>query len=120
MLLGMKSEKIGFLLRSSASSLQLRAALQKGVEYTSRLTETQREVAELQSQYKTVTQEQNRVRNSLDKVPANTPLQKRYLEKLDKQETEIEKLQAQIEEKQRREKEQRKELEQYLAGLTVE
>ncbi|HEY7308616.1 MAG TPA: DUF4139 domain-containing protein [Gemmataceae bacterium] len=119
-LLSMKGPKIGLLMRSSASSPQLRAALQKGVEYTDRLTETQREVAELQSQYQTVTQEQNRVRTSLDKVPANTPLQKRYLEKLDKQETQIEKLQAQIEEKQRKEKEQKKELEQYLAGLTVE
>jgi hypothetical protein len=119
-LLGMKGEKIAFLIHSSVSSPKLREALQKGVEYTNRLTDTQRELADLRSQFQAVGQEQNRVRTSLDKVPANTPLQKRFLEKLDKQETQIEKLQAQIEEKRRKEKEQRKELEQYLAGLSVE
>ncbi len=45
---------------------------------------------------------------------------KRYLEKLDKQETQIETLQTQIAEKQEMEKKQQKELEQYLVGLSVE
>jgi hypothetical protein len=71
-------------------------------------------------QYRAVTADQGRVRSSLEKVPANTALQKRYLEKLDQQETQIEKLQARIDETNAREKKERKELEQYVEKLTVE
>lgn len=120
MLLTMNEEKIGLLAGGGVISPKVREALRKAKEYKNRLTDTQREVAELQHQFEAVTQEQNRVRTSLEKVPANTPLQKRYLEKLDKQETQIEKLQAQLEEKRQKQKQQQKELEQYLAGLTLE
>jgi hypothetical protein len=116
----MNANRIGLLARGTVVSPKLHEALQKAIEHHQRLTDTQRDLAQLQAQFQAVTKEQERVRTSLDKVPANTPLQKRYLEKLDKQETEFEKLQAQIEEKQQKEKQQQKELEQYLAGLTVE
>lgn len=49
-----------------------------------------------------------------------TAVYKRYLEKFDKQETEIEQLQARIKEAQQAEHQQRKEYEAYLTGLTVE
>jgi hypothetical protein len=119
-LLALNSSGIELLARGTVVSPKLREMLQKAMEYKSRVTVTQRDLADLRTQFQAVTKEQERVRSSLDKVPANTPLQKRYLEKLDKQETEFEKLQAQIEEKQQKEKQQQKELEQYLAGLTVE
>ena len=45
---------------------------------------------------------------------------KRYLEKFDQQETEIETLQAEIKAKQASEKAQHKEYEDFLAGLTVD
>jgi hypothetical protein len=67
-----------------------------------------------------VTQEQMRVRNSLEKVPANTPLHKRYLEKLDKLETDIETLQAKMKEAKEKEKKVNADYIGYVEGLTVE
>jgi hypothetical protein len=119
-LMGMDDATIGQLLRSSVASPKLREALRQIIEYKTRLGDTQRELGDLRSQYQTVTEDQSRVRSSLDKVPANTALQKRYLEKLDQQETQIEKLQARIGEMTAKEKTQRKEMEQYVEKLTVE
>jgi hypothetical protein len=119
-LTAMNTDRIGLLARGTVISPKFHEALQKAIEHHQRLTDTQRDLAQLQAQFQAVTKEQERVRTSLDKVPANTPLQKRYLEKLDKQETQFEKLQTQIEEKQQKEKQQQKELEQYLVGLTVD
>jgi len=119
-LYGMNEDKYQLLVRATVVSPKLREALKHTDERMNRLTDTKREQAQLQTQLLTVTQEQVRIRSSLDKIPANSALQKRYLEKLDKQETQIEKLQAQIEEKQEAAKKQQKELEQYLAELTVE
>jgi uncharacterized protein YlxW (UPF0749 family) len=47
-------------------------------------------------------------------------LHKRYLEKLDKLETEIETLQAKIKDNRAKEKKQEAEYEKYLEGLNVE
>ena len=94
--------------------------MRKIIDYKNRLSDTQKEKGRLRSEFTDVTQEQNRVRTSLEKVPANTDLHKRYLEKLDKLETDIEMLQAKIKENQEQEKEQEAAFEKYLGALTVE
>jgi hypothetical protein len=119
-LYGMNEDRYKLLVRATVASPKLREALRQTEERTTRLTDTRGELARLQTQLQAVTQEQNRIRTSLDKVPANSALQKRYLEKLDKQETQIEKLQTQIEEKQETAKKQQKEVEEFIAGLSVE
>jgi hypothetical protein len=63
---------------------------------------------------------QTRVRSNIEKLPTTSGAYKRALEKLDKQEAQIDKLQMQIEQKQEEEKKQTQEYEDYLAGLTVE
>ena len=62
----------------------------------------------------------DRLRANLDRLPPTSAAYKRYLEKFDTQETEIEKLQAEIKKQQDAEKAQQKEYEDYLAGLSVE
>jgi hypothetical protein len=119
-LMAMDDATVGGLLRSSAASPKLREALRQLIDYKARLAAMQRELDDLGLQYRAVTADQGRVRSSLEKVPANTALQKRYLEKLDQQETQIEKLQGRIDETNAREKKERKELEQYVEKLTVE
>ncbi|HZV03569.1 MAG TPA: DUF4139 domain-containing protein [Gemmataceae bacterium] len=119
-LLQMNSTAIELFVRSTAASPKLRDELRKVVEYKQRLSDTEKELRRLRSQFNDVTQEQNRVRTSLDKVPAGTGLHKRYLEKLDKLETEIESLQKEIKVNQEKEKKQDAEFEKYLAELTVE
>jgi hypothetical protein len=109
-----------WLARHAAASPKLREAVEKLIEHKRKLDAAQRELALVRTQYTDVSQEQTRVRTSLDKVPANTGLHKRYLEKLDKLETDIEMLQAKIKEGQEKEKKQQAEYVSYIEGLTVE
>jgi DNA repair exonuclease SbcCD ATPase subunit len=74
----------------------------------------------MEKQLKAITDYQTRIRANLDKVPPSSAAYKRYLEKFDQQETEIEKLQKQIADKLEAEKTKRAAYEDYLAGLTVE
>ena len=65
-----------------------------------KLTDTQRDLAQAQAQLKEITDDQTRLRANFEKMPPTSAAYKRYLEKFDKQETEIEKLQADIKAKQ--------------------
>ncbi len=109
-----------WLARNAKASPKVREAVEKLIEHKRKLDAALREVSVLQMEYNAVSQEQTRVRNSLDKVPPNTPLQKRYLEKLDKLETEIETLQAKMKEAQGKEKKVNADYVGYIEGLTVE
>jgi hypothetical protein len=112
--------KTALFLRSDVVSPKLKEALRQAAAHTGRLTDSRRELAELEERLKAITDDQARLRANLDKLPATSAAHKRYLEKFDKQETQIEALQAKIEEKKAEEKQRQKELEQFLAGLTVE
>ena len=63
---------------------------------------------------------QVRLRANLKEMPSTAAAYKRYLEKFDKQETQIEKYQADIKKLQGQEHEKRKEFEAFLAQLNVE
>ena len=84
------------------------------------LLKTRREIQELERQLTAITADQGRLRANLREVPATSAAYKRYLEKFDTQETQIEKLQADIKKLRETEKGQQKAYEEYLAGLTVE
>jgi hypothetical protein len=107
-------------LGSKTASEPLKEALRKAIAYRTRLADTGRGVAHLEQKLKAITDDQARLRANLEKVPPASAAYTRYLEKFDKQETEIEKLQAEIEQKRETESEQRKEYEDFLAGLSVE
>jgi chromosome segregation ATPase len=111
---------VRIFLRSSVPSPRLKEALEKIIALKGRLTDTQRELAQAQEQLKGIAEDQTRLRANLEKVPATSAAYKRYLEKFDQQETEIEKLQAEIKSKQASEKTQRKDYEDFVAGLNVE
>jgi septal ring factor EnvC (AmiA/AmiB activator) len=98
----------------------LKSALQKVIAFRHRLAETGREVAHLEQKLKAITDDQVRLRTNLEKVPPASAAYKRYLEKFDTQETEIEKLQTEIEQKHEAERLQRKEYEDFMVGLSVE
>jgi hypothetical protein len=119
-LLSTPDDLVQFLLRSDVPSAAVKEALRKALEHRARLAATRQEVAEREKQLKAITDDQARLRANLDKLPPTSAAHKRYLEKFDKQETEIEKLQAGIGEKQEKEKVQQKEFEDFLKELTVE
>jgi hypothetical protein len=119
-LAGTADDTVRIFLRSRVPSPRLKEALEKIIALKGRLTDTQRELAQAQEQLKGITEDQTRLRANLEKVPPTSAAYKRYLEKFDQQETEIEKLQAEIKSKQASEKAQRKEYEDFVVGLNVD
>ena len=94
--------------------------LAKAVELRTKHATTQREIAELDRQYKEISTDQGRLRANLKELPPTAAAYKRYLEKFDLQETEIEKLQASLKTMRTTEEQQRKDYEAYLIALEVE
>jgi hypothetical protein len=113
-------EQLRFFLNAPATSPKVKEALQKALELRGALAKTQREIQEQERQLKTITEDQGRLRANLRETPPTAAAYKRYLEKLDKQETEIEQLQQEIKKLQATEHQQKKEYESFLANLTVE
>jgi hypothetical protein len=113
-------EKIRFFMRSTVSSPKVKEALKKAVDLKSSVGQAQGERLQLDNQLKAIKEDQTRMRANLEKLPNTSAAYKRYLEKFDVQETEIEKLQKQIKELQETEKKLLKEYESYLVSLTVE
>jgi hypothetical protein len=74
----------------------------------------QNDVNELERQLKVITDDQARLRANLKEMPSTAAAYKRYLEKFDKQEVEIEKLQGDIEKQRKVVFNQNKEFEDYL------
>jgi hypothetical protein len=107
-------------LNSSVTSAPVKDGLQKAIALRQKLADTQNEIAQLQGQLKAITDDQVRLRANFERLPPSSAAYKRYLEKFDTQETEIEKLQAQVKKLQDTEKGQRSEYDGYLAALTVE
>jgi hypothetical protein len=113
-------QAVRFFLRSAVPSPALKTALDRLLALKAKLADTQRELAQAQELLKGITDDQTRIRANLEKVPPTSAAYKRYLEKFDQQETEIEKLQAEIKAKQASAKGQAKEYEDFIAGLNVE
>ena len=78
------------------------------------------EVSHIQAELKVILEDQERLRQDLKIVPANSAVHKRYLEKFDKQETQIEEYQAQVKKLQGVEEKQRKEFEDFLANFSAD
>jgi hypothetical protein len=74
---------------------------------------------ELQTRHKELSDDQSRVRENLKILSKDSTTYKRFLEKFEKQETQIEDLQAQIRQSQTTIDRQRKEYDDYLNNLTV-
>ncbi len=84
------------------------------------MNKTQREIAEQQLQLKTITEDQVRLRANLKEMPPTAAAYKRYLDKFDQQETQIEKYQADIKKMQETEHQQQKEFKDFLNNFSAE
>ncbi len=96
------------------TSPAMKQGLQKALEMRWAVQKTQRETAELQRQLKTITEDQGRLRANLKEMPPTAAAYKRYLEKFDQQETQIEKYQADIKKTQETAQQQQKDFESFL------
>jgi hypothetical protein len=119
-LLNAEDDQLRIYLHDAVASPRLMEALKKAVDLRALLLETKRDLDQVQGRLKSLTEEQVRLRENLKAVPTTSAAHKRYLDKFDQQETEIEKLQSDLAKKQETEQRRRKEYEGYLAGLSVE
>ncbi|MFO0880159.1 MAG: DUF4139 domain-containing protein [Gemmataceae bacterium] len=89
-------DQIRYLLTLPTASEGVKAGLRKAMELRSELEKTTRESAEQRKQLSIIEKDQERLRANLREMPTTAAAYKRYLEKFDKQETEIERYQADI------------------------
>jgi hypothetical protein len=113
-------ETIRVILRKPVVSDKVKAALQKAMDLKSAHAKTQQDLAHAQQQHKDIVDDQTRLRANLKEMPRDAAAYKKYLDKFDKQEGEIEELQATVKKLQATEVAQRQEYDGYLAGLEVE
>jgi hypothetical protein len=107
-------------LTSPASTPQAKAAVQKAVELKAAWMKTAQDLAKSEKQLKDIVDDQARLRANLKEMPKEAAAYKRYLDKLDKQENEIDDLQKAIKTLQESEHRQRQAFEAYLESLGVE
>jgi hypothetical protein len=112
-------DTIRFFMNNAIASPELKKALQAALDLKGKLAAVRQDLGHVVQQLKVITDDQARLRANLREMPEKAAAYKRYLEKFDKQETEIEKLQEQQKMLQADELRQRQELDRYLAGLNV-
>ena len=97
----------------------VRDALAKAVQLRQAELETQRQINDRMRQYAAIAQEQSRIRDNMKTVDAKSQYYKRLLDKLNEQESSIEKLHQERDELTKKHEAQLRELEDYLNHLNV-
>jgi hypothetical protein len=113
-------DQMRFFINATVVSPKVKEGLGQAIELRATLNKTQREIAELQLQLKTITDDQARLRANLKEMPPTAAAYKRYLDKFDLQETQIEKYQADIKTMQGTEHAQKKGFEDFLNNFSAE
>ena len=109
-----------FYLQSGKISPAVRDALQRVIDTQKRINDLRAQRTQKQQRIAAIRTGQNDIRQNMDRLDRASDLYKRYVTMLDGQETEILQLQKEIEELQKQEDAQRKELNDYVAGLNLE
>jgi phage host-nuclease inhibitor protein Gam len=111
---------IRVFIQSNITSKAAQEALKKALDLKGKVDLTRQELAHQNQQLADIERDQARIRQNLKETPPTAEAYKKYLTKLDSQETEIDKLREQIKKLQADELQQRKDYEGYLANLDVE
>jgi hypothetical protein len=113
-------QQIRFFLQQPVLSKAVREALEKATDLRGKLAGTQRDLEQVGRQIGQIEKDQGRLRENLKATPPTSDAYKRYLAKLDSQEADLEKLQAQRDQLQAQEHQARQAFESYLMALNVE
>jgi hypothetical protein len=111
---------IRVFLQSDATSPRVKEALRQAMEMKGKLERTRQDQAHANQQLVDIERDQQRIRANLKDTPPDAAAYKKYLAKLDAQETEVDHLRDQIKKFQEDELVQRKSYETFLANLDVE
>lgn len=110
-------DTIAFYVRAKQVGPRVKEALEKVVSMRERLDRTAADKARREQRVSEISQEQSRLRENMNRLSQTSDLYRRYVTKLDQQETELESLRKQIETAKDRETEQRRELNDFLMNL---
>lgn len=113
-------DQIQWFLRHRTASPAVRKAMDEVIVRRTTLDQIIARRNETERQVSTIEQDQSRIRENLKSLPATSDIARRYLAKLDQQETQLEGLRKQVDDYRRQEQTAREELEKYLLGLEVE
>jgi hypothetical protein len=114
------AQAIRSYLKGKYQSAKVQEALQTALQMQEALAKTQSDLAQQRQQLQTITQDQERLRANLKEMPSSSAAYKRYLQKFDTQETQIEKLQERIQTLLADEQQRRLGYERYLDTIDVE
>jgi hypothetical protein len=104
-------------INAPVTSEKGKEALKKIIETRQKLATIQSEVKAMEERLKGITEDQVRLRANIERVPKDSEVYKRYLAKFDTQETQIEKLQAELEEKKEFLRTNQKEFENFVIQM---
>ena len=113
-------EQIRWFLSQPVVSQAVKDGLKRAMELRLEVEKVRRELREQERQLRVITEDQKRLRANLREMPTTAKAYKRYLDKFDQQETQVEKYQEDIKRLQTVEHTQQKAFEDFLAQLTVE
>jgi hypothetical protein len=113
-------QNIRIFANSNVTSTKVKEALGKAMEMKHALSQVQRQTAEVERQLRAITEEQVRIRANIKELPPTSAAYKRSVDKLDSQETEIEKLQTESKKLRVDEEKHRKDFEAYVLSLNLE
>lgn len=119
-LVSTSEDALRVFVKSAVTTDAVKGALGKVLAQRKELIDLNAEVALLDKRLKAITDDQTRLRANIDKVPQGSAAYKRYIEKFDTQETQIEKFQAEIESKRVTIEERTKSLAKGLEEMNVE
>jgi hypothetical protein len=98
----------------------VRDAIAKAIRMRQAIVDVEREIAERAQQIAGITAEQNRIRENMKTVAPSTQYYERLLAKLNDQESSIERLQKEREALDAKRNDLRRQLDEYLAALTID
>jgi hypothetical protein len=111
---------IRVLIRSDVTSPKVKEALQRALELKGKVETTRQDLAHAQQQLADIERDQQRIRANLKETPPTAEAYKKYLAKLDSQETEVDKLRDQIKKLQDEQLARQKDYDAFLANLDAE
>lgn len=117
--INMDTPTVLMYIKTGKMSQGVKDALQKVVDQQTALLETGHQRGLREQEIKDIADEQNRIRQTMGQLDRNSDLYKRYITKLDQQETRIDTLRGEIKDLQAKEETQRKELETFVGGLDI-
>lgn len=112
--------QVRFYLNQTVLSPAVRKALERAVELQRLWTAADAESRKIDQQLQQINEDQQRLRSNLERMPKDAAAYRRYLDKFDVQETEIEKLQTRRTKLAEVEQQHRAAYEAFLSNLTVE